>query len=34
MSVEVFKAACRFRKNGELVPFDELVNSPSLLIEV
>jgi hypothetical protein len=34
MSVEVFKAACRFRSNGELVPFDELVNSPSLLIEV
>jgi hypothetical protein len=34
MSVEVFKVACRFRRNGEQVPFDELVNSPSLLIEV
>jgi hypothetical protein len=34
LSVEVFKAACRFRRNGEQVPFDELVNSPGLLIEV
>jgi hypothetical protein len=33
MSVEVFKAACRFRRSGELVLFDELVNSASLLIE-
>jgi hypothetical protein len=31
MSVEVFQAACRFRRSGELVLFDELVNSPSLL---
>jgi hypothetical protein len=34
MSVEVFKADCRFRRNGEQVPFNELVNSPSLLLEV
>jgi hypothetical protein len=34
MSVEIFKAACRFRRNGEQVLFDELVNSPSILIEV
>jgi hypothetical protein len=34
MSVEVFKAACRFRRNGEQVPFDKLVNSPSVLLEV
>jgi hypothetical protein len=34
MSVEVFKAAYRFRRNSEQVPFDELINSPSLLIEV
>jgi hypothetical protein len=34
MSVEVFKTAYRFRRNGELVPFDELVKSLSLLIEV
>jgi hypothetical protein len=34
MSIEVFKAACRFRRNGEQVSFDGLVNSPSLLIEV
>jgi hypothetical protein len=34
MSVEVSKAAYRFRRNGEQVPFDELVNSPSLLLEV
>jgi hypothetical protein len=33
-SVEVFKAACKFRRNGEQVPFEELVNSPSLLLEV
>jgi hypothetical protein len=34
MSVEVFKAACRYRRNRELIPFDELVNTPSDLIEV
>jgi hypothetical protein len=34
MSVEVFKEACRYRRNRELVPFDELVNTPSDLIEV
>jgi hypothetical protein len=34
MSIEVFKAARRFRRNGEQVPFNKLVNSPSLLIEV
>jgi hypothetical protein len=34
MSVEVFKAACRYRRNRELVPFDELVYTPSDLIEV
>jgi hypothetical protein len=34
MSVEVFKAAYKFRRNGEQVPFEELVNSPSLLLEV
>jgi hypothetical protein len=34
MSVEVFKEACRFRRYSEQVPFDKLVNSPSLLLEV
>jgi hypothetical protein len=34
MFVEVFKAAYKFRRNGEQVPFEELVNSPSLLLEV
>jgi hypothetical protein len=34
MSLQLFKAACQFRKNGELVPFDKLVNTPTLLLEV
>jgi hypothetical protein len=34
MSIQVFNAACQFRRNDELVPFQELVNSPNLLLEV
>jgi hypothetical protein len=34
MSIQLFKAACQFRRNDELVPFEELVNSPNLLLEV
>jgi hypothetical protein len=34
MSVEVFKAACKFRRNSEQVPFEELVNNPNILLEV
>jgi hypothetical protein len=34
MFIQLFLAACQFRRNNELVLFQELVNTPSLLLEV